>query len=82
MLPVRHGDQWNRFRFRDKIVELNALLREMAEREFAGFIDYHSALLDENRELAEKFARPDGTHITFDGYRVMARILGEKVRLD
>ena len=81
ILPLRHGDQWNRFQYQDKIVELNSQLREIAEKDFAGFIDYHSALLDENNELAEKFARPDCTHITFYGYQVMAKILQEKVDL-
>ncbi len=81
ILPLRHGDQWNRFRYQNKIVELNVLLKELAEKEFAGFIDYHSALLDKNDELAEKFARPDGTHITFHGYQVMAKVLQEKVDL-
>ena len=81
ILPLRHRDQWNRFQYQDKIVELNSQLREIAEKDFAGFIDYHSALLDENNELAEKFARPDCTHITFYGYQVMAKILQEKVDL-
>ncbi|MBO7328967.1 MAG: hypothetical protein J6W00_09385 [Lentisphaeria bacterium] len=81
ILPLRHGDQWNRFQYQDKIAELNSQLRKIAEKDFAGFIDYHSALLDDNNELAEKFARPDGTHITFYGYQVMAKILQEKVDL-
>ena len=33
------------------------------------------------RELAEKYARHDGTHITFYGYQVMAKILQKKVDL-
>ena len=81
ILPLRHGDTWNRFQYQDKIRELNARLQELAERKYAGFIDYHSALQDDAGELAEAYAKPDGTHITFDGYCVMAEILRSKVEL-
>ena len=81
VLPLRHGDQWNRFQYQDKIIALNARLKELAERKYAGYIDYHSALLDENGELAEEYARPDGTHIKFAGYCVMAKVLEKAVNL-
>ena len=42
---------------------------------------YHSALLDQNNELAEENAKPDGTHVTFEGYCVMANVLSKKVSL-
>lgn len=38
-------------------------------------------MLDDAGELAEAYARPDGTHITFAGYCVMAEILKSKVVL-
>ena len=82
VLPLRHGDKWDRFRYQDKIVELNTALRELAEKKYAGFIDYHAAVRDARGELAEPYAKPDGTHITFAGYRVLAEVLTSKVRLD
>lgn len=81
ILPLRNPDSWNRFRFQDKIVKLNAELKRIAESRFAGFLDYHKALRDENGELAKEFAREDGTHLTFDGYIAMANVLEEKVPL-
>ena len=60
---------------------MNARLQDLAERKYAGFIDYHSALLDDAGELAEAYAKPDGTHITFDGYCVMAEVLKSTVAL-
>ena len=82
VLPLRHGDKWDRFQYQAKIVELNAALKAMAEAEYAGFVDYHAAVRDAAGELAEPYAKPDGTHITFAGYRAMAQVLTAKVRLD
>lgn len=79
--PLRYPDQWDRFRYQDKIVKLNGRLREIAEKDFSGFIDYHSALKDEKGELSADYAKEDGTHITFAGYQMMARVLSEKVSL-
>lgn len=81
VLPLRHGDQWDRFQFQDKIVALNKRMAELAKRKYAGFIDYHSAVSDETGELDEKFAKPDGTHITFHGYCAMAEVLKNSVDL-
>ena len=81
ILPLRHGDTWDRFQYQGKIMELNARIKELAERKYAGYIDYHTSLLDDAGELAEAYARADGTHITFAGYRVMAQILKDSVEL-
>ena len=81
ILPLRHGDTWNRFQYQGKIVALNARIKELAERKYAGYIDYHTSMLDSAGELAEAYARPDGTHITFAGYCVMAEILKNSVEL-
>ena len=81
VLPLRHGDQWDRFQYQGKIVELNKRLAELSERKYAGFVDYHSAVLDEAQELAERFAKPDGTHVTFHGYCAMAEVLRRSVDL-
>ena len=40
-----------------------------------GFMDYHSALKDETGQLAAEYAKPDGTHVTFAAYEVMAEIV-------
>ena len=79
--PLRYPDKWDRFQYQDKIVKLNGRLREIAEKDFAGFVDYHSALKDEKGELSADHAKEDGTHITFAGYQVMAKRLSETVSL-
>lgn len=81
ILPLRNPDAWNRFRFQEKIVDLNAEIRKLAESRFAGYLDYHAAVRDENGELAKPYARPDGTHLTFDGYIAMAHVLEQTVSL-
>ena len=81
ILPLRHGDTWDRFQYQGKIVALNARIKELAERKYAGYIDYHTSMLDPAGELAETYARPDGTHITFAGYCIMAEILKNSVEL-
>lgn len=79
--PLRHGDPWNRFQYQGKIMELNQQLRAMADKKFAGYVDFFSALIDENGELAAAYAREDGTHITFEGYCAMAEALKKVVKI-
>ena len=79
--PLRYPDKWDRFQYQDKIVKLNERLRETAEKDFSGFIDYHSVLKDEKGELCADYAKDDGTHITFAGYQVMAKVLSETIDL-
>ncbi len=81
VLPLRYPDEWNRFQYQDKIVQLNRELKRIAAEKFAGFIDYHSVMKDENGELRKEFALPDGTHLTFAGYQQMAKILAAAVTL-
>ena len=73
--PLRSPDAWNRFQYQEKIVELNRVNREIFEREFAGFIDLHSVLRDSTGQLAAEYARPDGTHWTFEAYRVASKVV-------
>ncbi len=75
ILPLREPDAWDRFRFQDKIVKDNAEIKRWAEANVAGFVDYHSAMKDKTGQLAAEFARPDGTHLTFEGYCRMSEVL-------
>ncbi len=72
ILPLRHPDNWNRFQYQDKIVNLNADLNAWARTNATGFLDYHSLLKDDSGQLAAEYAQPDGTHITFPAYQKMA----------
>ena len=75
VLPLRSPDKWDRFQYQDKIVELNGMLRKWADANGCGFMDYHSALKDETGQLAEEYAKPDGTHVTFAAYEVMSEVV-------
>lgn len=70
ILPLRHPDSWDRFQYQDKIVEINQELSA-----WPNFLDYHSQLKDQTGQLAAEYAKPDGTHLTFAAYQVMARII-------
>ncbi|MDD4537501.1 MAG: GDSL-type esterase/lipase family protein [Lentisphaeria bacterium] len=75
ILPLRSPDQWNRFQYQDKIVAINRELAAWSTAQGLVFLDYHSALKDAAGQLAERFARPDGTHLQFPAYIEMARIV-------
>jgi len=75
ILPLRNPDAWNRFQYQEKIVEINAAQKQWSEANLDGFLDYHSRLKDATGQLAAEYARPDGTHLTFAAYRVMADVV-------
>lgn len=72
ILPLREPDAWDRFQYQEKIVEINAEQEEWSKGNLDGFIDYHSLLKDEDGQLRAEFAKPDGTHLTFAAYKVLA----------
>ena len=75
ILPLRYPDNWDRFQYQDKIVEINADLSAWAADNAAGFLDYHSVVKDETGQLAAECATADGTHITFEAYRRLAKVV-------
>lgn len=75
ILPLRHPDNWDRFQYQGKIVEINAALKAWAAANADGFLDYHTPLKDETGQLAAAYAQPDGTHVTFAAYCRMADVV-------
>jgi lysophospholipase L1-like esterase len=75
ILPLREPDNWDRFQYQDKIVEINGALATYAAAQGHPFLDYHAAVRDETGQLAAEHARPDGTHVTFAAYRRMADVV-------
>lgn len=76
ILPLRHPDNWNRFQYQDKIVQINAALRAWVEAGNAdGFLDYHALVRDASGQLAAECATADGTHVTFEAYRRMSGLV-------
>ena len=73
ILPVREPAP--RVEHQEKIVEINTMLREGANSEGYGFVDYHSAMKDETGQLNAEYTVEDGIHITFAGYKVMSELV-------
>lgn len=57
-----------------EIIALNALLKEYAESAKIPYVDYHSAMKDENDGLPKKYA-DDGCHPNKEGYEKMKEII-------
>lgn len=60
----------------DKIIALNKMIKEYADRHNLTYVDYHSALKDARNGLPEKYSK-DGVHPTMDGYKIMERLISE-----
>lgn len=60
----------------DKIIALNKMIKEYADRHNLTYVDYHSALKDARNGLPEKYSK-DGVHPTMEGYKIMERLISE-----
>lgn len=58
---------------------LNAMLRRYAEEHLITYVDYYSALADENGGLQEPYSR-DGCHLREAGYDIMEGLVIEGIR--
>lgn len=59
-----------------KIIALNKMIKEYADRHNLTYVDYHSALKDARNGLPEKYSK-DGVHPTIEGYKIMERLISE-----
>ncbi|MCC6463489.1 MAG: SGNH/GDSL hydrolase family protein [Saprospiraceae bacterium] len=62
----------------DKIVRLNAMLKEYALKNDFEYLDYHSVMADERKGLPEHLAK-DGVHPTLEGYKVMEGLVQKAI---
>lgn len=58
-----------------RIIELNKLLRHYAKKQNLEYVDYHSAMKNENDGLDLIYSK-DGVHPTEKGYTLMDQVLG------
>lgn len=58
----------------EQIIKLNAMMKKYADENKFIYIDYHSALKDDENGLPEKYTY-DGCHATLEGYKVMERLV-------
>ena len=58
----------------EEVLKLNEMLKAYAKSEKIQYVDYHSALKDENNGLPAKYAS-DGVHPNTDCYKIMEQII-------
>ena len=58
----------------EEIIRLNEMIKAYAEANHITYVDYHSALVDEQGGLPTKYAK-DGVHPNLDAYHIMEQIL-------
>lgn len=63
----------------DKIILLNSMLSEYAKANRIPFVDYHSAMKNEQNGLSPELAK-DGVHPTREGYDIMKGLLLKVIR--
>lgn len=75
----------NRFPWRpaiqpaDKVIALNKMLKEYAVQHKIVYVDYYTAMVDDEKGLPEKYAE-DGIHPTAEGYSVMKELLQKGIK--
>ena len=57
----------------DKIIEVNKMLQDYAKKNKIAYLDYHSAMVDENKGLPKNLSG-DGVHPTGEGYKIMEEL--------
>lgn len=66
------------------ILQLNQMIKYYADQNKIPYVDYHTALKDENNGLPKKYAG-DGVHPNVDAYKIMEELvqksLGKKTKL-
>jgi acetyl esterase/lipase/lysophospholipase L1-like esterase len=62
-----------------KIVSLNTLLKDYAQKNNFIYLDYHSAMQDNRGGLSPELAE-DGVHPTIKGYEIMEKLSKEAIR--
>jgi len=61
-----------------KIVALNKWLKSYAQNVGVEYVDYHSAMADEQQGMKKELTN-DGVHVTEAGYRIMAPLVEEGI---
>lgn len=57
-----------------KIISLNKMIKEYADKNKLTYVDYHSALTNEQGGLPSSYSK-DGVHPTLEGYKVMENLV-------
>lgn len=63
----------------DKVIDLNAALREIAKLENVLYLDLYSAVVDDQKGMKAIYAN-DGVHPTVEGYKVLEPLVEEAIK--
>jgi lysophospholipase L1-like esterase len=63
----------------DKVIALNEWLRDYADSNKLIYLDYYSAMVDQNKGLPKDFSE-DGVHPNEKGYQIMAPLADKAIR--
>lgn len=75
----------NRFPWRpsilpaEKVIALNKMLFDYASQNKIVYVDYYSAMVDDQKGLPKRYAE-DGIHPTLEGYKVMESLVEEGIK--
>jgi lysophospholipase L1-like esterase len=62
----------------EKIVALNTMIKAYCSKQKLTFVDYYSAMVDEQKGLDKKYSN-DGVHPTLEGYKVMEPLVEKAI---
>ena len=63
----------------DKIIELNQMIKTYSEANKIAYVDYYHSMVDNNKGLEKKYS-DDGVHPNWEGYKIMERLVIEKIK--
>ncbi|MBF6642087.1 SGNH/GDSL hydrolase family protein [Flavobacterium sp. J49] len=74
VLPANHF-YWNtKIMPADKVIALNKMIKDYAQKNKITYVDYYSAMVDSKKGLLHKYGE-DGVHPNLEGYKTMESIL-------
>ncbi|MFT3909969.1 MAG: SGNH/GDSL hydrolase family protein [Ferruginibacter sp.] len=79
VLPVNYFTRRPDLKPAEKVIELNTMIKGHCEKNKIEYIDYHSAMVDENKGLDKKYT-DDGLHPTIAGYKIMGPLAERAVK--
>ncbi|MEC4005099.1 SGNH/GDSL hydrolase family protein [Flavobacterium sp. SUN052] len=74
VLPANHFNWSPKIEPADKVIALNKLIKLYADKNKITFVDYYSALVDQNKGLDKKYGE-DGVHPNLEGYKLMEKLI-------
>lgn len=63
----------------DKVIALNAAIKQFAEDQDYFYLDLYSSVVDENKGMKKEYAS-DGVHPTVEGYKVIEPLVEDAIR--